>query len=516
VALLFASALPYFAAWRATPEGRQFAGTTEASSDDYPTYLAKMRSGARWEVFYLSPYAPELDSTLTIRPLYGAIGAVTGTLGLPFWFGYHAARLLLGALSLLAIFLVARAVSASRGEVWAATLLATIGTGLGWLVGRTGARADWSYDLWVPELNAWYALLTNPHFPLATILILAAFWGVARSLEQDRLRPAAAGGAACGLLAIVHPYDVVIVAATLALFGVAAMATNRAAPARLLRAGLTFSAAALPGLAWIVASVLGDPALAHMQQGQEVGRMLMVLSGAGLLLPLAAWGWLPLWRRNLLGAILATWAAIIPLLLILPLPFARRMVASWHVPLGLAAGLALVHMVAGLRTSAARRMAVAAAVLLLAAGNLDILYYQVRRFSSPQPGVLTSLPRDLLAAGRFIEEQAPPRSIVLAPYAASNWLPAYTDLSPYFGHWAEAPAAGERRQRVDRFYRGEGDEAGQASFLREAQIDWILYGDVGLGGYPRLDLSGIPGVRPVHRIGGVEIYFVAREAPEKG
>ena len=49
VTLLIASALPYLAAWRATPEGRQFAGTTEASSDDYPTYLAKMRSGARWK-----------------------------------------------------------------------------------------------------------------------------------------------------------------------------------------------------------------------------------------------------------------------------------------------------------------------------------------------------------------------------------------------------------------------------------------------------------------------------------
>jgi hypothetical protein len=511
VALVFASTLPYLAAWRATPDGRQYAGTTEASSDDYPTYLAKMRAGARRELFYRSPYAPELDSTLTIRPLYGTIGAVTGALGLPFWFGYHAARLLLGALSLLAIFLVARAVARSRSETWAAALLAAVGSGVGWLVGREAARADWSYDLWVPELNGWHALLTNPHFPLATILMLAAFWGVARSLEEGRLRPAAAGGAACALLAIVHPYDVVIVAAVLVLFGISGVLAGRTTPPRLLRAGLIFSGAALPGLAWIVASAVGDPALAHMRQGQEVGGALMIIAGAGLLLPLAAWGWRPLWRRNLLGAVLATWAATVPLLLILPLPFARRMVASWHLPLGLAAGLALSRLVAGLRSPAARRLAVAAAVVLLAASNLDILSYQVRLFSSPRPGVLTSLPRDLLAAYRWLESQAPPRSIVLAPYAASNWLPAYTDLSPYYGHWAEAPAAEERRQRVDRFYRGGDGEAEQAAFLRRVGVDWILYGDVGLGGYPRLDLNRIPGVKPVHRIGGVEIYLVTRE-----
>ncbi len=188
------------------------------------------------------------------------------------------------------------------------------------------------------------------------------------------------------------------------------------------------------------------------------------------------------------------------------------MVASWHLPLGIAAGLALARLAAGLRPRAARHLTVAAVVVLLAGTNLDILTYQVRRFSSPRPGVLTSLPRDLVAAYRWIELQTPPRSIVLAPYAASNWLPAYTDLSPYYGHWAEAPAAAERRRQVDRFYRGGGGEVEQAAFLREARVDWILYGDVGLGGYPRLDLGRIPGVKQVHRIGGVEIYLVARQS----
>jgi hypothetical protein len=342
--------------------------------------------------------------------------------------------------------------------------------------------------------------------------MLTAFWGVARSLEQGRLRPAAAGGAACALLAIVHPYDLVIVAAVLASFGVAALLTGRALPGALLRAAAAFGAAALPGLAWILASALIDPALAHMRQGQEVGKPLVVLSGAGLLLPLAAWGWRRLWRRHLFGAMLAIWASIVPLLLLLPLPFARRLLASWHVPLGLAAGLALARIAAAIAAPAARRLAVAAAVVLLAATNVEILVGQVRRFSSPRPGVLTSLPRDLVEACRWIDAQAAPRAIVLAPYAASNWLPAYTDLAPYFGHWAEAPAADERRQRVDRFYRGADGEAAQADFLRDARIDWILYGDVGLGGFPRLALSRIPGVRPVHRIGGVEIYVVARDS----
>ena len=62
--LLALSAAPYVAAWRASPPGWTYSGSSEASLDDYPTYLAKMRAGARGEWTYRSPYAPELESTL--------------------------------------------------------------------------------------------------------------------------------------------------------------------------------------------------------------------------------------------------------------------------------------------------------------------------------------------------------------------------------------------------------------------------------------------------------------------
>ena len=64
----------------------------------------------------------------------------------------------------------------------------------------------------------------------------------------------------------------------------------------------------------------------------------------------------------------------------------------------------------------------------------------------------------------------------------SNWLPVYSDLTAYFGHWAETPDAETRRGRVDAFYHGAGRPEFRSAFLRSAGIDWVLWGEVGLGG----------------------------------
>ncbi|UCE86466.1 MAG: hypothetical protein JSU66_01645 [Deltaproteobacteria bacterium] len=478
VALLAGSALPYAVAWHATPEDRVYVGTSEASADDYPTYLAKMRSAARGRVRYVSPYAPELESSLAVRPLYAALGAATGALGARLWVGYHVGRLLAGALCLLAIFAVARALARGASERWTAFTLASVGSGIGVWLGREGPRASWSYDLWVPELNAAYAILTNPHFPVAIGLALATFAGVARSLDTRRSGPALLAGVALGALAWIHTYDVLIVAAVLGVYGAGALATRAVAVRDLLRAALSLSATALPAVAWQLAAYLSDPALGQMGRAQPVGSPLAVAAGAGLLLPAALFGAPRLARRSALGAMIAVWALLVPLLLALPLPFARRLVAGWHVPLGLAAGIALAHALARLQAPALRRAALVACVALASLTTLDIVAYQVRRFAAPTPAQTTSLPRDLVDAYAWLDANAAPGDVVLAAYGPSNWLPVFSDLRPYFGHWAEAPDAQTRALASRRFFAPASRDAEREAFLLRAGIDWVLDGPV--------------------------------------
>jgi len=509
-AALGISALPYGLAWRATPPDSVYAGSTDASADDYPTYLAKMRAGARGEWTYLSPYAPELERTIQIRPLYASIGALTAWTGAPAWIGYHAARLLLGAVMLVLLFAAACRVARSPVERWTSFTLASIGSGVGWIFGRDGRPSAWSYDLWVPELNAWHGLLTNPHFPLATALLLGAAIGVARHLETRARHHALAAGFAIGLLAIVHTYDVFIATASLVAFGLAALATRRLALPDLARAAWLVGAVALLPVAWLAATYATDPSLAQMGHAQPVGSAWRVAAGLGLLLPLALAGVTELWRRGLLGGILAAWALVVPLLLVLPWDFPRRMVAAWHVPLGLAAGLGLVRLLRPIAAPRLRAALLAGVVALASLSTVNILVYQVERSLDPERRFPTFLPRDVIDAYTWLQANARPRSVVLAPYAPSAWLPVYTDLCPYYGHWAEAPGAPERERRVEAFYRGRSDQA-RTAFLRAAGIEWMLIGPrFHQPGHVPISPARLPGARLVYQSGGVGVIAIDR------
>jgi hypothetical protein len=509
--LLAASAAPYWVASRATPLGWSYAGSSEASLDDYPSYLVKMRAGARGDFVYRSPYSPALQETIQVRPFYAAIGALTHLVTDESWLGYHAARLAMGALCLWLVFYVAGAVSRGALERWSAFLLATLGSGLGWWVGREGPRIAWSYDLWVPELNVFHSLLTNPHFPLSIVLMLSTLVGVARALDTGRLRYAAFGGAAVGLLSLVHPYDDFALAGALALYGLGALVAGRHSLRQLVSVGLVLSLAALPGVAWMAASYASDASLANMGNAQPVGPIWRVFCGLGLLLPLALFGLGSLAGRASLGGLLAAWALVVPLLMLLPLEFPRRMVGGWQVPLGIASGLALAKLVAPLGRRGTRRSAVAAAVVIVFASlsSFDIALSQIRSFSNPGKNLFPiHHPPDLIEAFAWLQAQGSAGDVVLAPYGPSNWLPVYTDLRPYFGHWAEAPDRHAREAARDSFYRGRGTREARQKFLRDNRIAWIFAGPLfRQPGYVAIDPAR-DGATRAHRVGGIDLLRV--------
>lgn len=508
--VLGASALPYGLAWRATPPGRVYVGTTEASQDDYPTYLARMRAGAQGRLFGVSPYDPGGGSALRVRPLYAALGAVTGAAGLPLPAGYHAGRLLAGAAALLAIFLAAKALARGAEERWTAFALATIGSGVGVLLGREGPRSAWSYDLWVPELNTVHGLLTNPHFPAAIALLLAAFAGAARAIDAGRPRPALLAGAALAALAFIHTYDLVIAAGVLGVYGVAAAATGAVPLRRLGAVAGGLALVSLPAVAWQLAAYLSDSSLAQMAQRQPVGSPLRVATGAGLLAPLALLGIPRLAHRSAFGGIVAVWALVIPLLLALPLPFARRLVAGWHVPLGLAAGVGLAGLAAAIHSAPLRRLVLTACVALASLTTFHHFVHQSRRFAQPDPGVLASLPRELLDAYAWLDAHAGPGDVVLAEYGPSVWLPVYTDLRPYFGHWAEAPDAARRAARAAAFFSRRAGDSTRRALLAEAPIAWVLDTPAGRPpGSSRADPARLESVSPAARFGHTRILRVS-------
>ena len=512
VIVVGATAVPYYLAWRATPPDRVYTGAANSRSDDLAPYLARMRAGARGEWTYRSQYAPGMGSTLTIRPSYTILGALTGITGAPFWVGYHAARLALGAVCLVVIFRVAGSVSRSGPEHWAAFVLATIGSGIGWLMGRSGDPASWSYDLSVSDLNVVHAITSTPHFTLGILLMLCCVAAVSRSIEHGRAGAAAWGGAAFGYLALEHTYGTVVLGGALAAYGLAAWAGARASRGALLRSAIAFTAAASPAVAWQIASVLTDPSLAHTRLARPIASLWSVATGLGILLLLALPGLPVLARRSTLGRILVAWSLIVPLLLVLPLPFSRRLVIGWQVPLGIAAGIGLVRLLAAIRQPALRGAVAIAAIAFASASTVDVFAFDIRASLQPELGYRTWLPRPFVDTYGWLQSRASPRSVVLGPYAFSNFLPVYTDLCVYFGHGGETPDAAARRAGVEKFYDPETPDAWRSRFLIEEAIDWVIAPHEGASRTSaHVDPERVEGLALAEHLGFIEIFKVQRD-----
>jgi len=509
IAILVAtSSLPYYISWRRTPPDRIYTGASGNRGSDLAPYLARMRAGARGEWTYRSPYAPGIGPTLTIRPSFTIMGALTGFAGAPFWVGYHAARLLLGVVCLVALFGLAGAVSRSRLERWVVFILSSVGSGIGWMIGRGGQEDRWSYDLWVGEMNVAHSLITSPHFLLSILLMLACVAGFARSLDRGRAGPAAWGGAAFAFLALDHPYDDVVLAATLVACGIAALVKAQIPRRTLLKSALTFALVALPAAAWEIVSVLTDPSLAHMGLNQPVGSVWSLVTGLGFLPILAVPGGVELARRSTLGRALVAWCLVVPVLFLLPTTFPRRLVAGWQVPLGIAAGIGLARLLTPIRKRALRGLAAIAVLTLASLSTVDVYAYKIRSaLEEPELGNRTWLPRDYVEAYAWLQSHGAPRSVVLAPFSFSNFVPVYSDLCPYFGHWAETPDAPARSARALEFYQPDTTDARRSQLLAETGADWVIAPEPGATPGDRdLDLRRVEGLSLAGRAGALEIF----------
>jgi hypothetical protein len=184
-------------------------------------------------------------------------------------------------------------------------------------------------------------------------------------------------------------------------------------------------------------------------------------------------------------------------------------VAGWHVALGLSAGIALAGLVGRIHARRLRVALLVACVALASLTTIDHIVHQTRRATGPPPDPLASLPRDLIDTYAWLEANAAPGDVVLAPYGPSNWLPVFTELRPYFGQWAETPNAAVRARAAQLFFAARTRDEDRKTFLASAGIDWVLDGPVGqYPGAVRIRAERLDGVSQRKTVGRIAILRV--------
>ncbi len=452
---LLVQSLPFVLAGSAADGQHQFAGFLLNPTDGF-SYLAKMRQGFDGQWSFTLPYTAEPGDGAAINLYYLFLGHLARIAGLGLAFTFNLARLL-GAAGLCAALyrlLVATLPEAQRS--WAFGL-ALFGSGLGWLAVLFGGFTS---DFWVAEAYPFLASFANAHFPLGLALQVYVITPTATP------RPAAWALASLALVAV-YPFGwavaVGVLLATVALARVwgQAVRSQGLQAAWVLLAGLPYALYAL----W---SVSTHPVLAGWNSQNLTPAMPVwdfVISFSPVLL-LALPGLYFAWKqRSLPLGVLAAWLLACIVLLHMPLGLQRRLISGLYIP----AAVLAVYAAARIFAAAPARWVLIVIVLLALPTNLFVLLGAVQAARAQGPALY--LHADELAAYAWLDEQAAPGALVLAPERNSLHLPAFADVHVWYGHPFETVQAEQRRGELNAFF---ADPAGHAEFLRRHGFEYVL------------------------------------------
>ncbi len=533
-------------------EGVVFTGAVPTYADDATTYWTWMRQAAEGRFFFTDLHTPDPHPRNYVNLLFWSMGTVARFTGLPLTVVYNAARVAFGLLLLGCLYLLACRLFARPGPRVACFLLMALAGGWEGAGGWLERNMEWGHVTspawWTPEMSTFFSLMLFPHFlagfaaMIAIILLMMRAW--TPPAGSSGRGAAVLAGLGLSILTCFHPYDTVstlgVVWSAPVLLG---LAERRWPRAELAASGLA-TLVWLPTFAYNYYIFSTNPAmrawdLQNIMITPEFDRLAVAFGINGALAVIALLAFRRLDRDHL---VMAAWLLSSLLIINLPLRFQRRMMGGMQFPVGAlaAAALALVIVPAVIRLARRRSAAGAAGVSGAASGTparagggwgvlaaaalllplnvltpyylMDIEWNQLMRHDYP-----AWLQDEEVEAFQLLERRGPAEAVVLASYEMGNYLPYYTGLRCYVGHYALTIDAKAKEAEVERFFAA-GPEADpwRQEILRRWEVAYVLFGrfERELGPF---DPATRPWLQEVIRVGedpGRQVIVYAVRLPE--
>ena len=496
IGLILITLLPYYVFERQTPPGFRFMGTLDGLADQN-CYFAWMRQAALGRAVWREHMTSEPHAPVFFNSLWYALGRVSAIFGTPLQRTYSTARLLFGLAFYLVLYRFLCLFVHDLRPRWYAFLLAATGAGFGGilapLVGEL--RPDLSVDLVIPEAFSFYSVLAYPHFALSLTCMLAVLALHVRGVGTGRIWSSLGAGLVALVLATFHPYVLATIGAV-AVVHIALRARVGQAQARDVLHLVALLGPSLPQVGYLVWATSTSPVMASWSRGvADTCRSyapLGYLIGYGLAGFLAVSGlrrvlaWESQEPRQLF---VSAWLlAGVPLLYSFPLlTFERRLSEGLQVPIVLVAvgqlfgpvADALARTPSGLRWGVAgvRRWLPPLVVLL----SLPTTVWLVAR-----PWVITRsadrlddkyyLHQDELLALDYLAQTAGEDDVVLSSGAIGNYIPRFTDVRVFCGHYGETIHYAQREAEVARFFQARSTDAFRRRLLADHGITYVWWG----------------------------------------
>ncbi|MBT3241316.1 MAG: hypothetical protein HON98_03560 [Chloroflexi bacterium] len=498
ILLLMLITIPLIIASRSGGETNVFGGFLFNPLDSH-SYISKMRQGFQGSWTFKLAYTLEPADGAFINIFYLFLGHIARWFSLPLVFTFHLFRLLFSALMFWVLFTFTAKIFSNKTWRWTAFVLASIGSGLGWL----GIPFDLvASDLWVAEMFPFLSANTNAHFPIALALQLWIL--MPRENEHITWSKGIKLSLAIFILTIISPFGIVLILAVK--IGLLILRWLRKTDWQIILKEVIiiglFSGPLLIYYLWISRDhpVLSIWSSQNLTFSPPPWDLIISLSPA---LIIAFFAVKKFWRTDRKEVqTLLVWMIVCILLVYIPFSLQRRFLQGLFIPISL---LAIFGFEAWFEKSPKyKKVSLMLLFFLVVPTNLLLLLTALFGVQRHAPEFYLS--RDEQVAMVWINENVSVEAHFLASADIGSYIPSISQVFVYYGHPFETIDAENKLQLLEDFYSGKISDP--ESWLEQSDIEYIFYGpkEQSIG-----QLSKMLPIMEIYRSGDVSIFQVIDE-----
>ncbi len=459
------------------------------NANDGNTYLAKMLEGRQgsW-VFHLAHTSEQGGDGAVTFVFYLLLGKLAGILNLSNILIFHLARFLAGLFLLLVSYRFIKLLFNDEIQQRFAFRLVCLAAGLGWALVVFNPTQP---DFWVAEGYTFQSIFANPHFPLATALLILTITESLLAIEGRSKFGYFKAAVASFCLGFVHPFLLFSLAGILGLFWLRLTLNNRKINRSSFVALILVGLAGVPGpfLTWW--GTEHDPLLKQwMQQNQTITLdPLTLLGGYGLLIPLTLAGvW---WVERILPRqkqsekypqqrwlLVTGWLFVTVILLALPLSFSRRFLEGVHLPLCCLATAGYYQL---FTKTNQYRLKEKLLVLVLSLSSLALVVLSIVLLYLPQDNISDPVRFPYLSQGElgaiaWLEQNSRATDAIVTGPVLGNVLPGRVLRPIFYGHSMETIDAEPKFKLLKEFSDKTTNNLTRQQFITSWGLKYLVYG----------------------------------------
>ncbi|PIS04862.1 MAG: hypothetical protein COT81_04375 [Candidatus Buchananbacteria bacterium CG10_big_fil_rev_8_21_14_0_10_42_9] len=493
--LILLTGAPYLFGYLQTPKDFVYNGVNFLSPGDSPVYYSYITQAAAGRYLAYDLFTSEPQTLGTFNIVWATLGFFKRLTGLSNPLIFHLARLILIVPSLVLIYIfISYFFSEPKKRVLSLFFL-LFASGLGaYIAGPLSVIPNlpvekFPIDMWLPEAHLYLSFLRSPHFILSwTFNLLILLW-LLLGLERQKFSYAILAGALGLVLFNFHPYYVFYLSGIWGMYLLIKFILDRHIKWIAIIHFFIFLILSLPSVwyhAWLVLQepVIGARALQNVTLTPPLIFIVIGLAGqilgAGIAIVVSH-------KKKILlhdgkRLFLAVWAVTNFFLLYLPIPWQRRMIQGWQMPLTLLTIVAIFYLFDRYNFDS-QKLKVNAPILLFVFimffGLTPFVNYarDFYNFSSTDPSLSSKfyLPQNDVDAMRFLSGVGK-NKIVLSSVYNGLMIPGYSGQPAFIAHGHETVNYEDKVKQMLWFFGSNEEDQAKQNWLEENNIDYVFFG----------------------------------------